>query len=410
MLVYQLSFYKIPIFIKKTGITMSTIVRSLLVGLVCGTVAYLIISSRDKQKTGGPYTIDYTLQLESWDTAIMKRGPVPVVEIEAILRRRAEKSGHTFRSNLRDNPTGNKALLDITVGNVEDTVLMKRLISSEGLLQIWETYTLPEAGAFIAAADSMSLVIYPPEQKEAKKNDRQENMAPEVRALLDSIAVSKADALGEKSGLRRFIDVERGQGGNAGFVNIEDTGRLGRILRTDAVVASLPPGARLCYTLYPDMLGFLQLYIIRMNSLQIAPIQNKHIGYAGVDFDPNSAKPLVTFELSTTGARIWAEMTQKNIDRVLAIVIDDHVLSAPIVESRIEGGRAVISGDFSVDEAKTIANLIQAPALPARINVVNTRVTSQKGIWNSRHILLAALAFAVASILAWFVFKALKST
>src|SRR5688500_6915795 len=123
---------------------MNTIVKSVLAGLALAVIAYFIAVARDKDKSSRRYKIDYTLQVRLWDSTVIKNGVSPVVEIEAILRRRLEKSGHTFSSVHRTDQTSNKEILDVSVGNIGDSALMLKLLSSEGLLQIWETYQLQD--------------------------------------------------------------------------------------------------------------------------------------------------------------------------------------------------------------------------------------------------------------------------
>lgn len=89
-----------------------------------------------------------------------------------------------------------------------------------------------------------------------------------------------------------------------------------------------------------------------------------------VTFDQTSGKPLVGIDFSEEGAKKFAEITKKNIGKPLAIVIDEEVISAPIVQGEITGGSAQISGDFTLDEAKNLSIQLSAGALPIPIKLV----------------------------------------
>lgn len=90
-------------------------------------------------------------------------------------------------------------------------------------------------------------------------------------------------------------------------------------------------------------------------------------------FDPNTREPVVTFRFNTNGARRFAEATQQNVGRPFAIVLDNHVISAPVIREPITGGSGQISGNFSVQQANDLAILLRAGALPVPLQVVEER-------------------------------------
>jgi SecD/SecF fusion protein len=94
---------------------------------------------------------------------------------------------------------------------------------------------------------------------------------------------------------------------------------------------------------------------------------------ARVGFDQNTNEPLVTFRFDRAGAARFAEITQANVGRPFAIVLDDKVLSAPVIREPITGGSGQISGNFTVEEATDLAALLRAGALPAKLTVIEER-------------------------------------
>lgn len=102
-------------------------------------------------------------------------------------------------------------------------------------------------------------------------------------------------------------------------------------------------------------------------------LEGQHIKDANLVFSQENGQPVVSFELDKEGARLFGEMTTNNIGRSLAIVLDDKVITAPVIRSVIAGGRGEISGSFSVAEANELALLLRAGALPAPLNVIEER-------------------------------------
>lgn len=102
-------------------------------------------------------------------------------------------------------------------------------------------------------------------------------------------------------------------------------------------------------------------------------LEGQHIKDANLVFSQENGQPVVSFELDKEGGRLFGEMTKNNIGRSLAIVLDDQVITAPVIRSVIAGGRGEISGSFTVAEANELALLLRAGALPAPLNVIEER-------------------------------------
>ena len=91
-------------------------------------------------------------------------------------------------------------------------------------------------------------------------------------------------------------------------------------------------------------------------------------------FDQRTSEPIVSFKFNTSGARKFAQVTQENVGRPFAIVLDDEVISAPVIREPILGGSGQISGSFTVEFANNLAILLRAGALPAKLTVIEQRV------------------------------------
>lgn len=110
-------------------------------------------------------------------------------------------------------------------------------------------------------------------------------------------------------------------------------------------------------------------YVLEAN----VALEGKHIRDAALGFHQDTREPVVNFTLDADGARLFGDMTQHNIGRALAIVLDDRVLTAPVIRSVIAGGRGEISGSFTAAQASDLALLLRAGALPVPLDVVEER-------------------------------------
>ncbi|MBS7546316.1 protein translocase subunit SecD [Ancylobacter oerskovii] len=112
-----------------------------------------------------------------------------------------------------------------------------------------------------------------------------------------------------------------------------------------------------------------QPYVIEQRVL----VAGEDLTDAQPSFDPQTREPVVTFRFNTNGARRFAEATQANVGRPFAIILDNHVISAPVIREPILGGSGQISGNFSVQQANDLAILLRAGALPVPLQVVEER-------------------------------------
>lgn len=102
-------------------------------------------------------------------------------------------------------------------------------------------------------------------------------------------------------------------------------------------------------------------------------MEGRHVRDARVAYDPNTAQPIVNFRLDSEGGRLFGDMTRANVGRQLAVVLDDHVITAPVIRDVIASGSGQISGNFTASEAADLAVMLRAGALPAALDVIEER-------------------------------------
>ncbi|MEQ1944534.1 protein translocase subunit SecD [Mesorhizobium sp. VNQ89] len=162
----------------------------------------------------------------------------------------------------------------------------------------------------------------------------------------------------------------------------------------------VPPGV----TMLPDAKSGAQYPVEDRVALD-----GEHLTDARASFDQRTREPLVTFRFDSIGARKFAEITQANVDKPFAIVLDGKVLSAPVIREPITGGSGQISGNFTVEETSTLAALLRAGALPAPLTVIEERTVGpdlggdviKMGIYTGIAGFVAVALFIVALYGSW---------
>ncbi len=170
---------------------------------------------------------------------------------------------------------------------------------------------------------------------------------------------------------------EFGRGPVVGFSAIKDTAKLNEYLKKPEVRAMLPSKLKLLWTAkpYDDEGRFLQLLAIKMNkSDNRAQLSGEVIVDAYQSYSQFGSSPEITMKMNAFGAKTWAALTRDNIGRSIAIVLDNYVYSFPTVQGEIPGGISVISGQFEIEEAQLIANILKAGKLPAPARIIQETV------------------------------------
>ncbi len=189
---------------------------------------------------------------------------------------------------------------------------------------------------------------------------------------------------------------------------IDDTARINDIIQRDDVQAMLPPDLYFVWDVKPRAESgeqLLELYGTRRERGGKAPLTGEVIVDARQDFD-ESSRPAVGMRMNSEGARKWKRLTANNIGRRVAIVLDNRVYSAPVVQSEIPNGNSSISGNFTINEAQDLANILEAGALPAPTRIVEEAIVGptlgeeaqEQGITS----ILAGLAVVVLFMLAYY--------
>ena len=166
------------------------------------------------------------------------------------------------------------------------------------------------------------------------------------------------------------------------FYNLEDTIQINTIINDENVRKLIPSNIKFLWSVKPlsnitdangnvtDIDGeAIELFMIKTSRGGKAPLTGEVITDARQDLD-QSARPSISMQMNSNGAKNWRRLTSQNIGRRVAIVLDDFVYSAPFVQNEIPNGNSQITGNFTIEEAQDLANILKAGALPAPTTIV----------------------------------------
>lgn len=170
------------------------------------------------------------------------------------------------------------------------------------------------------------------------------------------------------------------EGPVVGIVRKQDTAKLNAYLRLDVVRNKFPNNVKFVYgaegkqdARNPN--APLYMYALKtVPGVAEAKLEGDRVTDARMDYNPLTGKPEVVMSMDVSGSRIWKKMTGDNAGRFVAVVLDDKVYSAPRVEGEIAGGNTSISGNFTVEEATDLANILKSGKLPAPARIVQEQV------------------------------------
>jgi SecD/SecF fusion protein len=291
--------------------------------------------------------------------------------VEQIMNKRINQFG-VAQPNIQKDPANNRLYIELP--GVQDEVTVAKKLRSTANLQFFETYMPSEIQSFWQEATMIS---------------RTEEVIVEEVAVdpLDSAAVAAADSArkAKQESLSSLGSTEKGLadyfkpvGDYAiGYVPVDPNAEIDqkelvdKIFARADVMAVFPEDLRFMWGAEPESVsdkkkdkGYF-LYAVKMPENGKAKVGGKDVKNATTGYDDQNGKVTVDLSMTEEGADKWAEMTGNNVNRIVAITMDNVVYSAPRVINPITGGNTQISGSFTIEEAKDLAGLLNGGALPA---------------------------------------------
>ena len=295
-----------------------------------------------------------------------------VDRVYKIIQARIDKFG-VANPNIQRLPGSNR--IQVELPGVENPERARKLLSGAAKLEFVECYELNEYGAGLNALGAIldreakaPKVAAAPAASPAKDTTSNALASQLAAPAKDSAGKAKADTSAGSALTKLFI-----QTGNGIGVYVKDTARVNALFRRTDVRGFFPANLKFAWAAkgIPATNGdeILSLEALKQAEGQKAPLEGDVITDAAQDFD-QTGRAEVTMSMNGTGARIWKNLTGANIGRRIAIVLDGYIYSAPVINGEIPGGRSSISGSFTVEEAKDLANVLKAGKLPAPTRIV----------------------------------------
>ena len=320
-----------------------------------------------------------------------------------VLRQRIDRFG-VVQPNIQK--LGNGRIL-VELPGIKEPARVRKLLQGSANLEFWETYDLNEivsnisdankvlatlqagGGKTVAAKDSTAAKGTAPAKATAKKASSLSSVDSLKAALqkkANTAAVTDSTKVTEKSRKENplfailQLNAQGGQVGRGpvvGYAHSKDTAQINDYFKTKQVKETLPRDLGLRWGVKAiDKKGeIFQLYAIKVTNRDgHAPLGGDVITDARADFAQTSAYANVSMSMNQEGSKTWARMTKDNIGKSIAIALDGYIYSAPTVNGEITGGSSQITGNFTVEEAKDLANTLKSGKMPAPARIVQENI------------------------------------
>ena len=247
----------------------------------------------------------------------------------------------------------------VEMPGIKEPERVRKLLQGSANLEFWETYTLGETMSSLTALD----------KRLAGADAKDSAAADSTKAK-----AAKAKSAAEQHPLfSKLIMMQGMQPTNCvvGYAIAKDTAAINAMVNSDAAKSILPADLKLAWGVKNASgmkANVFELYALRANN-GLPSMQGDVIADAKDEFDQNH-RPIVSMTMTTSGARDWATLTKKNLKKCVAIVLDGYVYSAPVVQNEITGGNSQISGNFTTDDTRDLANVLKSGKMPAPTKIV----------------------------------------
>ena len=290
-----------------------------------------------------------------------------------ILQTRIDKFG-VASPNINKDPA--KATISIELAGANDPERVRTYLQSTANLQFFEVYNLSEIAEAIKGADKTvqdylnGVKVTDSTSKDSSKTTKADTTKSKVNEAPIRRLIQFNQPYQSKTGKTIFPS-------SLGYIQSSDTGLLNGYLRMDIVKSKFPANLAFMYGKVdvddPKARNILQLYAVKTLDNGQAELEGEHVTDAKQDFDERG-KVAIKMNMDKIGTNIWAKMTARNIDKPIAIVLDNFVYSAPTVNDAITTGNSQISGNYSVKEAKDLSEILTSGKLTAPARIVQEQV------------------------------------
>jgi SecD/SecF fusion protein len=315
-----------------------------------------------------------------------------------VVRTRIDKFG-VVQPNIQ-KLEGQEGRIMVEMPGIKEPERMRKLLQGSANLEFWETYNAQEVMPYLN-----------------QLNARLANGGSDTTATdTSATAAKKAPKFGKaNAGKKALADVEAKRNpllsklmpyaslALVGYASINDTAAINHMLQSPAAKQILPSDLRLLWsakpvTDVPQLRNHYELYALKVTTTNgRAPLEGDVVTDAKDQFNNLTGQPEVSMTMNSEGARRWAALTKANVGKAVAIVLDGVVYSAPRVNQEIDGGESSISGNFTVEETKDLANTLKSGRMPAPAKIVQEEVVGPT--LGAQSIQQGVISFIIAFVL-----------
>ena len=311
---------------------------------------------------------------------------------------------------------GQQGRIMVEMPGIREPERMRKLLQGSANLEFWETYNsneiipyLTQIDARLANADDKAdTTKVDTVATEAEKKPAEAQPKFKINNEADKAGVAKnteneVNEAKKQHPLLAMFQPTDGQLSMVGFANVRDTAEVNVILRSELAKQILPSDVKLLWSAKPtDMIqgskNIFELHALKVtNSSGRAPLEGDVVTDAKDQFNNLDGSPEVSMSMNTEGARRWAALTKANVGKAIAIVLDGVVYSAPRVNGEIDGGQSSISGNFTIEDTKDLANTLKSGRMPAPARIVQEEVVGPT--LGAQSIQQGVISFIIAFIL-----------
>lgn len=309
-----------------------------------------------------------------------------------VVRTRIDKFG-VVQPNIQ-KLEGQEGRIMVEMPGITEPERIRKLLQGSANLEFWETYNSDEVVPYFTQLDqrlanrgtnidTAKVDTAATKQATAKQADLKFNINRNKTVdagVANSTDAQVAQAKKQHPLLSMLQPTGNGHLSLVGFANVRDTAAINAALRSPEAKQMFPADLKLLWSAMPtDMLqgakNIFELHAIKVTTGNgRAPLEGDVVTNAKDQFDPTTGKPEVSMTMNSEGARKWAQLTKANIGKAIAIVLDGTVYSAPRVSGEIPGGQSSISGNFTIENTKDLANTLESGRIPAPARIVQEEV------------------------------------
>ncbi len=340
-----------------------------------------------------------------------------------VVRTRIDKFG-VVQPNIQ-KLEGQDGRIMVEMPGIREPERMRKLLQGSANLEFWETYNSEEITPFLQQLDTRCAAL-------ENESDTAEDVEPadDTAVAEDTLAVEVSEQEGKTKFQLKDTNEDAAEvaatsevseqmkklhpllsrlqltGGRSlslvGYANARDTAAIDSIIYSEVAAQVLPTDLKLLWSAKPTdgamVKNIYELYALKVTQANgRAPLEGDVITNASDQFNSLTGQPEVTMSMNTEGAHRWAALTKANVGKAIAIVLDGVVYSAPRVNGEISGGQSSITGNFTIEDTKDLANTLKSGRMPAPARIVQEEVVGPS--LGAQSIRQGVISFIIAFIL-----------